>query len=48
MSIFNTHMVCLACKDLEEKHPRYQEARDAEAAAIRRGDYNFKGIGWKP
>lgn len=48
MSMFNTQEICMECKDAEEKDPRYQEAREAEEAAIRRGDYNFRGIGWEP
>lgn len=45
MSMFNTQMICMGCKDKEEQDPRYQEAREAEAAAVRAGDFNFKGIG---
>lgn len=37
----------MACKEEETKHPRYQEARKADEAAIRAGNYNFPGIGWK-
>jgi hypothetical protein len=48
VSMFNTDEICLDCKDAETKRPDYQQARDAEAAACRRGDYNFKGIGLKP
>jgi len=45
MSMFNTEDICMECKDAEEKDPRYQEARAADEAAIRRGDFNFPGIG---
>lgn len=45
MSIFCTDMICLDCKDKEVKHPLYKQAREAEAEAVRRGDYNFPGIG---
>lgn len=48
MSFFNTQTICMECSEAERKHPRYAEARDADVAAIRRGDYNFPGIGWKP
>lgn len=48
MSVFNTDDICMECKEAEKKHPRYQEAREAEADAVRRGDYNFPGIGWEP
>lgn len=47
MSRFNTQVLCLECEAAERKHPRYEEARAAEEAAVRRGDYNFPGIGWK-
>jgi len=45
MSMFNTEVICMACKAIEEQDPRYAEARAADEAAIRRGDYNFPGIG---
>jgi hypothetical protein len=45
MSMFNTQILCMDCKAAEEKDPRYQEAREADEAAIRRGDFNFPGIG---
>lgn len=46
MSMFNTQTICLECKAVERKHPRYEEACQAELEAIRRGNYNFPGIGW--
>ena len=45
MSRFNTERICMACSAKEKKHPRYQEAVDAEMEAIRCGNYNFQGIG---
>jgi len=45
MSMFNEQMICMDCLEREKKNPRYNEAREAEAAACRRGDYNFPGIG---
>ena len=47
MSMFNTQEICPVCKEQERKHPRYQEACEADREAVLRGDYNFKGIGWK-
>jgi hypothetical protein len=32
--------------EAEKRHPRYQEALDAETLAVMHGDYNFQGIGW--
>jgi len=47
MSMFDTAAICMACKDRERRHPDYRKALEADQAAIRRGDCNFKGIGWK-
>jgi len=46
MSRFNTEIICLDCEEKEKKHPRYEEARQAELDACRRGDFNFPGIGF--
>lgn len=45
MSRFNTQMICMDCVQKEEKHPDYAKAKEAELKALKRGDYNFKGIG---
>lgn len=45
MSFFNTQLICLDCDERERAHPRYKEAKDAEHAALRSGNYNFPGIG---
>jgi hypothetical protein len=45
MSMFNTEDLCLDCKDRERLDPRYPEAVAADEAAMRAGNYNFKGIG---
>ena len=45
MSQFNTQEICIACSEAERKKPDYKDAVKAEQAAIRSGDYNFKGIG---
>lgn len=45
MSRFNTEEICMDCEELERSHPRYQEAVAAEEAAVKRGEYNFPGIG---
>jgi len=44
-SMFNTEMICLDCKEREKAHPDYERARQAEARAVRSGDYNYSGIG---
>ena len=45
MSMFNTDTICMKCAAKEKKRPDYSKARDAEAAAVRSGDRNFRGIG---
>jgi hypothetical protein len=45
MSRFNTQMCCPLCTEAEERHPDYSKAYQAELDAVRRGDYNFPGIG---
>lgn len=45
MSIFNTDVICLDCKELEQAHARYVEALEAEIAAVKGGNMNFPGIG---
>ena len=45
MSVFNTDCLCLECHVLEQQHERYEEAKAAEHEAVKRGDYNFPGIG---
>jgi len=44
-SFFNMDMICFNCSDLGRSHPKYLEAREAELEALKRGDYNFPGIG---
>lgn len=45
MSYFNTQEICLDCSEKEKELPRYADAKKAEAEAVKRGDYNFRGIG---
>jgi len=45
MSMFNEDCICLACCEEEKLHPDYEKARRAEHEAVKRGDFNFKGIG---
>jgi hypothetical protein len=44
-SYFNLDLLCPECREKEEAHPKFAEARAAEVAACRSGDYNFPGIG---
>ena len=47
MSRFNTDCLCMKCAEVERSHPDYQKAVEAEHEALKRGDRNFKGIGYK-
>lgn len=45
MSMFNTETICMACADAERKRADYKAAQEAERAAVKAGDWNFKGVG---
>lgn len=47
MSMFNEDCICMKCKDEETKHKDYNKARDREIEEVRKGNYSFKGIGFK-
>lgn len=47
MSMFNEDCICMKCKDEETKHKDYNKARDREIEEVWKGNYNFKGIGFK-
>ena len=47
MSRFNTDCLCIGCAEAERQHPDYQKAVEADLAEIRKGNYNFKGIGYQ-
>jgi len=46
MSWFDVSLICGDCSDKEIEHPRYNEAREAEAEVVRSGNFKFKGIGY--
>ncbi len=46
MSMFNVENICMTCKEEERRHPDYEKARVAEAKEVKKGNYNFKGIGF--
>ena len=46
MSMFNNDCLCMKCKEEETKHPDYKAAQEADIAEIRKGNYNFEGIGY--
>lgn len=45
MSMYNTDIICMKCKTEETKRDDYKRAVEADHAEIRRGNYNFGGIG---
>ena len=45
-SMFNDDCLCMKCKDEERKLPEYKDAVEADHAEIRRGNYNYEGIGY--
>jgi hypothetical protein len=47
-SYFNTENICMDCARRERAHPKYAEAQRIESEAVKRGDYNFPGIGCPP
>ena len=47
MSIYNIQVICMACKEKEQQRADYRKAVEADHAEIRKGNYNFQGIGLK-
>ena len=43
--MFNEDCICMECKDKERQHKDYKLAADAELEEVKKGNYNFKGIG---
>lgn len=43
-SMFNTQMICKACKVNETKHPRYEEAVKREYEEVLKGNYDYIGL----
>lgn len=45
MSYFNEDMCCPSCIAKEKKHPKYAEAKRIENEEVKKGNFNFQGIG---
>lgn len=45
LSMFNTDCICMECRKKERKREDYKAAQDADHEHIKRGNYNFEGIG---
>lgn len=46
MSMYNKDCICMACYEKEKQRPDYNEAVETDHAEIKRGNYNFEGIGY--
>lgn len=46
MSMYSEACICMECKGKEVQRADYKEAVEADHAEIRKGNYNFKGIGF--
>ena len=44
-SMFNEQTICMTCKEKEQQRADYRKAVEADHAEIRKGNYNFQGIG---
>ena len=47
MSMFNEDCLCLECKEKEKNLPNYKKALNKDIEEIKKGYFNFKGIGLK-
>ncbi len=47
-SYFNVDRICIQCQEKERNHPDYEAAKKAELDSIKKGDWNFQGIGRPP
>ena len=47
MSWYNEQLICTECDQKEHKRKDIKKAKDAEFAAVKSGNRNFKGIGLK-
>lgn len=45
MSMYNEQTICMECKKKESRRADYSKAVKADHDEIRKGNYNFKGIG---
>lgn len=45
MSMFNEDCICMKCKDAERERADYDRAVQADHEEIKKGNYNYKGVG---
>lgn len=48
VSMFNLDKICLDCQEKERSHPKFEEAQEKEGEEVRKGNFNFPGIGKPP
>jgi nitrate/TMAO reductase-like tetraheme cytochrome c subunit len=46
MSMFNTEVICLSCKEKERAMPEYKAAQEEELRQVLAGNRNFEGVGF--
>jgi hypothetical protein len=46
MSRFSEECICIICSEKETTHKDYKKACDAENEEVKKGNYNFGGIGY--
>ena len=46
MSMFNEDCICLECKNKERDLEEYRSAQEKEVEQIRKGNLNYKGVGY--
>lgn len=46
MSMFNEDCICMKCAEEERQREDYKKAVDADHEQIKKGNYNFRGIGF--
>ncbi len=44
-SMYNADVICVECKRKERGRPDYERAVAADVAAVKAGNWNYKGIG---
>lgn len=47
MSMYNTQVICMECKEAETHMDDYVKAHEEEMKAVRNGNLNFEGIGYE-
>ena len=45
MSVFDVALICMECAERERLHPKYSWARKVEEEEVKKGNFNFTGVG---